>query len=88
MFVCELIVITNDINSARNADINPPYTVDYSIEEVTQELENASKSIFKWFSDNYMKTKPDKYHFVSSSNSEISITVKNLNILSIKYIRV
>ena len=38
MFVCQLIMITDDINSARNADNNTPYTVDYSIVDVTQEL--------------------------------------------------
>ena len=35
-----------------------------------------------------MKIKPDKYHFVSSSNSQISITAKNANILTIKYAKV
>lgn len=44
--------LANDNNFSRNADNNTLYTVDFSIEEVTQELENVSKAIIKWLSDN------------------------------------
>ena len=37
MFVCKFILITYDINSARNADNNTPYNGDYSIKEVIEE---------------------------------------------------
>ena len=42
---------------------NTPYAVGNSIEEVAQEFENPSKILFKCFSENQMKTNPDKFYF-------------------------
>ena len=57
------------------------------MEEVIQELENVSKILFKWFSDNQMKANPDKYHFLTGFNSEIGITVENEKIASTKFVK-
>ena len=57
------------------------------MEEVIQELENVSKTLFKWFSDNQMKANPDKYHFLTGFNSEIGITVENEKITSTKFVK-
>ena len=43
------------IDNASYADNNTPYTTGNSIEEEIQNLENAAKPIFQWFSDNKMK---------------------------------
>ena len=45
------------------------------IEEVIQKLENASKTLFKWFSGNRMKVNLDKCFFLSVPNSKTGITV-------------
>ena len=44
------------------------------IKQVTETLENASKTLFKWFSGNQMKANSDKCHF---SCSPVSLTVEN-----------
>ena len=40
-------------------DDNAPCTTGNSIEEVNQKFENATKTLFQWFSDNQMKANPD-----------------------------
>ena len=52
-----------NIDIASYADDNTPYTTGNSIEEVIQNLENATKTLFQWFSDNQMKANPDRCHF-------------------------
>ena len=59
------------------ADHNTPYTTGNSIKEVIQKLEGAAKTLFQWFSDNQMKTNPDKCHFLCSTNREVSLTIEN-----------
>ena len=55
------------------------------MEEVIQKLENATKTLFQWFSDNQMKANPDKYHFLCSSNSEVSLTIETQKIKNNKF---
>ena len=40
-------------------------------------LQNASKTLFKWFNDNQVKANPDKCHFISSFNIKKSIMIEN-----------
>ena len=77
IFLCDLFLNLENIGIASYADDNMPYTTGNSIEEVIQKLENAAKTLFPWFSDNQMKTNPGKCHLLCSSNSEISLTIKN-----------
>ena len=57
IFFCDLFLISNNFDFASYADDNTPYTTD---EKVIQKLEIEAESLFKWFSDNQMKAKPDK----------------------------
>ena len=63
IFLCDLFLIMENIDSANYADDNTPYTTGNSIEEVIQKLKNAVKTLFQWFSDNHIKANPDKCHF-------------------------
>ena len=65
-----------NIDIASCADDSTPYTTANWIEELIQELENASQTLFQWFSDNQMKANPDKCHFLCNSNSEVSLTIE------------
>ena len=58
-------------------DNTPNTTLWYSTEEVILKLEEASKTLFQWFKDNQMKANLDKCHFISSSNSAVSLMVEN-----------
>ena len=53
--LCDLFLMMEHIDNASYADNNTPYTTGNSIEEEIQNLENAAKPIFQWFSDNKMK---------------------------------
>ena len=64
---------------ASYTDDNTLYITANSMDEVIEKLENAAKTLFRWFSDNEMKANPDKRHFLCSSNREVSLTqiIKN-----------
>ena len=68
IFFCDLFLIIKNIDIASYAD-NSPYNTGKTIEEVIQKLENATKTLFQWFSDNQMVDNPDKCQFLCSSNS-------------------
>ena len=69
-----------NIDIARYADDNMPYTTGNSIEEVIQKLDNAAKTLFQWFSDKKMKANPNKCHFLCNSNREVSLTIETQKI--------
>ena len=64
LFLCDLFLIMENTDIASYADDNTPYTTGNSTEKVIQKLENAAKTLFHWFSDNHMRAKPDKCHFL------------------------
>ena len=79
IFLCDLFLIMENIDISSYADNNSPYTTGNSIEEVIQKLENTAKTLFQWLSDNQMKANPGRFHFLCSSNSEVSLMQKIKN---------
>ena len=67
----------NDVEFASYADDNTPFFVGDDLNDVILKLQNASKTLFKWFNDNQMKANPDKCHFICSSNVKTSIMIEN-----------
>ena len=49
----------NNFELASYSDDNRPYAVGNNIEELIVKLQNASKTLFQWFSDNQMKSNPE-----------------------------
>ena len=39
-------------------------------------IENKASHVFEWFSNNYLKSNPDKSHLLLTSISEISIQIE------------
>ena len=85
IFLCDLFVIMENIDIARYADDNTPYTTGNLIEEVIQKLGKAAQTLFQWFSDNQMKANPEKCHFLCNSNSEVSLTIETQKIKNSKF---
>ena len=85
IFLCDLFLFMENIDTASNADDNTPYTTGNSIKEVIQKLENAAKALFQWFSDNQIKAKPEKGNFLCNTNSEVSVTIENQKIKNSKF---
>ena len=78
-----------------NADDNTPYIsannineVILSLEKTTDYLNNSHSALFKWFSDNVMKSNADKCHLLVSTNNAINIKIGNININNSTYQKV
>ena len=63
----------NDVEFASYADGDTPFFVSDDLNDVILKLQNASKTLFKWFNDNQMKANPDKCHFICSSSVKTSM---------------
>lgn len=57
------------------------------IEEVIQSLEEASKILLKWFSDNLMKSNSDKYYLLVNISDRVNIEIENFNIYIIANVK-
>ena len=75
IFLCDLFLIMNNTELASYADDNTPYVVGNNKDELIVRLQNASKTLFQWFSDNQMKSNPDKCNFICSTSKNISLIV-------------
>ena len=80
IFLCDLFFIMNNFELATYADDNTPYAVGDNKEELTVKLKNASKTLFQSFSDNQMKSNPDKCNFICSTRKKVSLIVENKEI--------
>ena len=80
IFLCDRFLIMNNTELASYADDNTPYAVGNNIEELIVKLQNASKTLFQWFSDNQMKSNPDKCNFICSTSKKVSLIVENKEI--------
>ena len=67
----------NDVEFASYADNNTPFFVGDDLNDIILSLQNASKTLFKWFNDNQMKANPGKCHFICSSSVKTSIMIEN-----------
>ena len=65
IFFYDLIFIINDVEFASYSDDNTPFFVGDNLSDVILKLQNASKTLFKWFNDNQVKTNPDVILFVA-----------------------
>lgn len=61
-FFCDLLLSVKDVDIASYAGDSTPYIVRDSIDQVISALQNATVSLFRWFSDKQIKANPDKYH--------------------------
>ena len=77
IFLLDLFFIMGDLEFARNTDDNTPFFVGDDLNDVILKLQNASKTLFKWFNDNQMKANPDKCHFFRTSSVKTSIMIEN-----------
>ena len=60
------------------ADDNTPYCVDENVDTLLKSLESDNDILIKWFSDNYFKANPDKFHLLISKHSK-NLTIKVQN---------
>ena len=80
IYLCDLFLIMNNIELASYADENTPYAVGKNIEVLIVKLQNASKTLFQWFSDNQMKSNPVKCKFICRTSKKVNLIVENKEI--------
>ena len=80
IFLCDLFTIMNNTEWASYVNENKPYAVGNNIEELTVKQQNASKTLFQWFSDNQLKSNQDKCNFICSTSKKVSLIVENKEI--------
>ena len=70
IFLIDLFFI--DIDIATYADNNATYISANNLNKVIHCLEKATDTLFKWFSDNLMKSNADKCHLLDSTNNTVN----------------
>ena len=75
IFLADLFFIVNSKDIANYADDNTPYATANDIDSLIASLEEASKSLFTWFDNNFMKSNADKCHLLVSSNEKVIIKI-------------
>ena len=67
-----MFFIVKNIDIASHADDNTPYISANNINEIILSLEKTTDTLFKWFSDNVMKSNAEKCHLLVSTNNAIN----------------
>ena len=80
IFLIDMFFIVENIDIASYADDNTPYIGANNINEVVHSLEKATDTLFKWFSDNLMKSNADKCHLLISTSNTVNIKIGNVDI--------
>ena len=80
VFLLDLFFIIENTDIASYADNNTPYIRTDDIDGVIKSLEEASATLFKWFSDNLMKSNADKCHLLGSTNNTVKMKIRHFDI--------
>ena len=73
--LCDLFLIMNHEDIANYADDNTPYVSGKNIDEVVRFLEESSRVIFKWFSDNQFQANASKCHVLLSTDEHVQLKI-------------
>ena len=77
IFICDLFFDDIDIDLANYADDTTPYAYGLENEKVIKFLEKNINKLFDWFSDNFLKAKPDKCHLLINIDENFALKTKN-----------
>ena len=78
----DLFLECEDDNISSYADDTTPYFCAQDISSVISELQRIAKNIFDCCRNYHMKTNPEKYQVISSSNTDREIRFANASIAS------
>ena len=83
IYLCDLFMFCENSDIANYADDNSPFCCEKSIESVILQLENDSKILLEWFSNNYLKANPDKFHLIlSETRNDIFVEIQQFKIVN------
>ena len=72
----------DDTDITNYSDGNSPYVTADDIDRVLASLENASNTLYRWFSDNLFKGNADKCHLLVDVKDEVSMKIGDFNIVN------
>ena len=73
--LCNLFFVMNHEDIVNYADDNTPYVSGKNIDEVVRFLEESSRVIFKWFSDNQFQANASKCHVLLSTDEHVQVKI-------------
>ena len=77
IFLSDLFLVVQNVDFASYADDNAIYNSSENIDDAILSLQESSKQLFKWFSDNQMKSNSDKCHLIVSTNDTTEIQIED-----------
>ena len=77
----DLSLIMDDIDIVNYADENTRSVTADATDGVIASLKNASNTLFKWFSDNLFKGKPNKWQLLVNVKDKVSMKIVDFNIV-------
>ena len=80
IFVCDLLLILDNIYFASYEDDNTPYTINQNTDSVTKSLEELSIPLLSWFKENKLKLNLDKCHLIVSCTENAKIKLDEFTI--------
>ena len=78
-YICDLFFEVRDLEYASFADDTTPYSC---LPEMIPILEKCIKSMFDWFSENFLKANADKCHLIASSKVPVDIQISDIKVTS------
>ena len=75
IFICDLL-FDSDIDLVNYADATTPYAYDLEHDKIIKSLEKSIDKIFGWFSDNFLKSNPDKCHLLINNDENVALKIK------------
>ena len=75
IFICDLFLITDDLEMANYADDTTPYICGKDIPSVIKSLENAAEIVFTWFKNNQMKGNEYQCHVALSTHEDVHVKI-------------
>ena len=83
IYLSDLFLFTKDSNIANYADDNSPYACKSDVDSVITQLEEDSRTLLEWVSNNGLRANPDKFHLIlSDTDSKLSIKVDQYEIFN------
>ena len=78
IYIDDLFMFSDNFQIANYADDCPPFEFIGTIDEVIIKLKEDSLTLIQWYTSNYLKPNPDKWHLLLSDvNSELNIEIEN-----------
>ena len=82
IFISDIFYCIPNIDIASYADDNTPYTCGDDLNTVLESLESSTNTLFKWFSDNSMKSNAKKCHLLTKSDNPVSVKIGDTEIIN------